>query len=1121
MRRKMAEIHFSPIVLRFRDVRNARFSRLCLQVMVCQKQNRPSDIDRLSAPGNLRNESDLFLLRAMFAARRDQGMSEDGNRSLPDEPIGEVDSAVRGRDGVSSPGRTRAIITRTSTSTDRQGQTEGFLHMLKYRRIDSRLAIGVATTALALMQTMPAQAQSDAAPQTSEADDEASSIVVTGSRVVRDGFQAPTPLTVLTRQDIENTSPSNNVADFVNQLPQLAGSTKPANSRLNISNGSAGINALNLRNLGEGRTLILLDGRRSVGSTIFGWVDINTIPQALIDRVEVVTGGASSAYGSDAVAGVVNFVLNKKMTGLRIQADSGITSRGDNANYSASIAGGTSFAGGRGHFLLNAEIAHQDGIFEVDPVKRGWNHTGYVAVENPAWAANPTQPRFLTTLRQIGVANQTPGGFITTSAGAGGNTLRGLYFGVNGAVTPFQYGAFNSPALGGASTVTRTQGGDWLVNASGRRIGLTPDDDRWGLFGRLSYEVTDGIEIFAEGSYNRQEVFFNAGPNLGSATLNTTGCTTVPAPVSCNAFALQALGASRLAGVTSISVTTTAADLPFRAINNERKVQRYVIGAEGTFEAFGKAAHWDVYGQYGRSDLREQIRNIMHVGRMANATNAAFAPAGNARGYAVGSIQCLINVDAVTTNDDANCVPLNRLGIGVANPAAISYVLGDPYRDQVMEQIVTGANLSMTPFATWAGDVSIAVGGEYREEKIRGSVPTEFQPTVTTTGTTNQWSVGNYLPFTGRYNVKEAYLETVVPLGFGLEFNGAVRATDYSNSGYVTTWKAGATWAPIEDIRFRVTRSRDIRAPNLNELYQAGTANSDSVTNPRFTPDGLNGPQRLSYSGLVSGNTALKPETANSWNIGVVLAPRFLPGFTVSADYFRIDLSSAIDTISAQEIVNRCYEGRQDYCAAITEDAVRSQPNNPYLLIRSQPFNFVKRLVRGIDFDAAYRVPVGAVAAVTLKGTATRYIENLADTGIAGTTPVNTVGANGGQASTPTWIFRGSLSYDTPTFSGTVVGRGISAGKYLANAVECQSACPVSTTQFPTYDNNQVSGLFYVDLNLAQKIMMGNKEAQFFLNVTNLFDRDPLLLPETGLAANSTYSDMLGRQFRVGIRFKM
>lgn len=1010
---------------------------------------------------------------------------------------------------------------------------------------------GAALAALATALAFPAAAQTepsstataqigDPAPGTQEEPTQGD-VVVTGTRIVRDGFQAPTPLTVLSQEEILNSSPSNNIADFVNQLPSLAGSTRPANSRLNLSSGQAGINALNLRNLGETRTLVLLDGRRSVASTITGLVDVNTIPQSLVKSVEVVTGGASSAYGSDAVAGVVNFVLDKKYTGLKVLIDAGITDKGDGFNHSFSVAGGTSFGSeGRGHILLSAELAHRDGIFQVD---RDWNATGYVRIQDPNWTATSTTPRYLIR-RQVGAANSTPGGLITNSAGGTTNRLRGLYFGPGGEVLNYQYGALTFPSPTGTAPPTLTQGGSWQVNDSGRRIGLDPEDDRYGLFGRVSYEVADGVELFAEASYNRQKVFFNAGPNLATGiVLNATGCgaaaTAAAAPTTCNAFLYNTLGPQRLAGITSVTLATTAVDLPFRAVDNRREVQRYAIGAEGSFDAFGKRANWNVYGQYGRADLREQLRNIMNNTRMNNATNAVFAPAGNAAGYAPGSIQCGINVDADATNNDPACVPLNRLGIGVANPAAFGYVLGDPYREQRLEQIVAGANFSATPFSTWAGEVSIAVGAEYREEKVSGFVPDEFQPVPirnaagAVTGATNRWSVGNYLPSRGRFDVKEAYLETVVPLGLGLEFNGAVRATDYSTAGYVTTWKAGATWQPIEDFRLRVTRSRDIRAPNLNELYQAGTANSDSVTNPGFpsasppfVPAGQPPVASYGYSGFSTGNPLLQEERANQWNVGAVFTPTFLPGFNLSVDYFDIDLDQGISTFTAAQIVNLCFQNQQEFCDAITIDPARTQnPSQPYLIIRNQPFNAASQAVRGVDFDVSYRLPMDRLVAssegaVTLRGLATRYIDNKFDSGVPGTVVLNSVGVNGGQASTPNWIFRGSIAYDAPDFSITAVGRGVSAGKYVANGIECSTACPANDPNFFTYDTNRVSGVFYADLNLTQKIDMGGAEAQFFINVTNLFDRWPLLLPETGLAANPTYSDLLGRSFRFGIRMQ-
>ncbi len=1000
------------------------------------------------------------------------------------------------------------------------------------------LFAGTACAALSMGGAAFAQtANPDAAPSETETGNRGD-IVVTGSRVVRDGFQAPTPLQVLTEEDIENSSPTNNLADFVNQLPALAGSIRPSNSRLELSNGQAGINALNLRSLGTVRTLVLVNGRRSVGSTANGIVDINTIPQSLVQRVEVVTGGASAAYGSDAVAGVTNFILNNQYQGLKLEADAGVTERGDGFNYSGALTGGLKFADGRGRLIVAAEIAHTDGIFSIDPLDRKWNHTGFVRIQNPAWPANPTAPRYLLRT-MVGQANSTPGGLITQSLGGTTNRLCGTYFGQGGSINQYQYGTLTFPSpvcsTSTSSSPSLNQGGDWRVNDTGRRIGLNPEEDRHGVFGRLSFDVSDGVTVFAEASYNRQETLFNAGPNLMTGLgLNATGCgtaaTAAAAPTTCNAFLYNTLGPARLAGITGVTLATSGADLPFRGSNNEREVMRYVVGAEGDFEAFGRSARWDVYGQYGRADLHEELINIQQTVRRNNAINAVFAPAGNPRGLPVGSIQCFINVDANTTNDDPACRPLNLLGLGVSDPAAIDYILDNPYRDQVLEQTVFGANLSLTPFATWAGDVSVAIGGEYRKEEIDGFVPAEFQPVQNANGTTTSlFSVGNFRPSKGNYNVKEAYLETVVPLGFGLEFNGAIRGTDYSTSGFVTTWKLGATWQPIDDILLRVNRSRDIRAPNLNELYQAGTANSSTVTNPFFVV-GQNNPgpgtgvygANIAYLGTITGNLNLRPEKADSWNIGAVATPGFLPGLSFSADYWRVKVKGAIDSLSADDIVNRCFEGLADFCAAITAD-----PANPSrVLIARQPVNFSSILLRGLDFEAAYRFALGN-GNFSLRGLATRYIENTVNTGVPGFTPLNSVGTlgvgTGTQSITPKWIYRVSAAYDTDDYTLTAVARGVGNGRYDATGIECQTGnCPVSTNQFPTYEDNSIGGATYIDANATFKFdAFGGKNGEFFVNVTNLFDADPILLPETGLAVNSTYSDLLGRAFRVGVRLKL
>lgn len=1016
--------------------------------------------------------------------------------------------------------------------------------MFRRNSLKTFLFSGAAFAAMAIAG--PAAAQTDpsddassdsqvAQPLEAEAEEpgDRGDIVVTGTRVVRDGFQAPTPLQVLTEEDIENSSPTNNIADFVNQLPALAGSIRPSNSRLELSNGQAGINALNLRSLGTVRTLVLVNGRRSVGSTANGIVDVNTIPQSLVQRVEVVTGGASAAYGSDAVAGVTNFILNNQYEGLKLEADIGVTERGDGFNYSGALTGGLKFAGGRGRLIVAGEIAHTDGIFSIDPGERDWNHTGFVRIQNPAWPANPAAPRYLVRTG-VGQANSTPGGLITRSEGGTLNRLCGTYFDQGGAVRQYQYGGLTFPANLCSPTVLNSQpslnqGGDWRVNDTGRRIGLNPEEDRYGLFGRLSFEVADGVTLFAEASYNRQETLFNAGPNLMTGlSIAASNCGNGPtAPTTCNAFLYNTLGSAALQGITSVQLATSGADLPFRGSNNERKVQRYLIGAEGDFQAFGKTARWDVYGQYGRANLHEQLINIQQTTRRSNALAAVFAPAGNPGGLPVGSIQCLINVNASTADDDPACKPLNLFGLGVADPAAIDYILGDPYRDQVLEQTVVGANLSLTPFATWAGDVSVAVGAEYRKEEIDGFVPAEFQPVFNpATGvSTSVWSVGNFRPSKGSYNVKEAYLETVVPLGFGLEFNGAVRATDYSTSGFVTTWKLGATWQPVDDILIRANRSRDIRAPNLNELYQAGTANTSTVTNPFYPGTGPGTGQygpNLSYLGTVTGNLNLRPEKADSWNIGGVLTPRFLPGFSASVDYWRVKVKGAIDSLSADDIVNRCFEGLADFCDAITPDPA----NTARVLIARQPVNFSSILMRGLDFEAAYRRRLGN-GNFSLRGLATRYLENTVATGVPGFTPLNSVGTlgvgTGTQSITPKWIYRVSAAYDTDDYTLTAVARGVGDGRYDATGVECSTgSCPVSTNQFPTYEDNSIGGATYVDLNATFKFdAFGGKNGEFFINVTNVLDSDPILLPETGLAVNSTYSDLLGRAFRFGVRLKL
>jgi outer membrane receptor protein involved in Fe transport len=933
-----------------------------------------------------------------------------------------------------------------------------------------------AQTAAADQQQAPPAADIAQAQATADDEGQGPQITVTGSRIARDGYRAPTPLTVLNNEDIEATAPAN-VADYVNDIPSLVGSATPANSNLQISAGTAGVNALNLRGLGTARTLVLLDGQRSVGSTLGALVDVNTFPQGLIKSVEIVTGGASAAYGSDAVSGVVNFILDKEYKGIKGVAEYGITTYGDAPSYRFNLTAGTAFAGGRGHLLLNGELAVKEGLHGVP---RDWNNLGWFMINNPAYAVGNGQPERLV-VSGAGLSQATRGGVITNTA------LRGTQFGVGGAVSQYNFGLNRDPWQ---------IGGDWRETQVNNFQSLDPEENRKSAFGRLSFELFDGLELFAQASYAKSDNLGWLGVQLNQANVTIRSDNAfIPASVRSQ---LQALG------IAQFTLGTTNADLPIRKNDTERELQRYVVGANGSFDLFGSNARWDVYYQKGISRTREMARDITNNARLAAAQDAVFAPAGNAIGVPAGTIVCRSTLTAPTNG----CVPYNRLGIRVASQEALNYVLGNPFRRQRFGQDVFAGNLSFDAFQLPAGPVSVAVGAEHRREKVSGFVPTEFQ---------SGWFVGNFLPSFGKYDVTEGYVELLVPVFEGLDLNGAVRGTDYSTSGYVTTWKAGVTYQPVPDIRFRATRSRDIRAPNLGELFTAGSTRINVLI------DSSQNNQSVQFAGTTRGNPLLKPEKADQWGVGVVLTPQFLRGFALSVDYYDITIRGAIGSVSAQTIVDRCNEGVQAFCANVVRGP---NPFGNNLQVFESPFNFAQQRAKGIDIESSYRVPVGT-GDVTLRAMATRYIKNFFNNGIDA--PVERVGQNGVDAgTTPKWLYRVQSSYSNNGFTANLIGRGISAGVYDNSFIECTSNCPASTVTNRTINNNRIDGAFYLDASTSYEMDMGGRALQLFMSVNNLLDKDPPVVAPGPAgsayatpATNQSLYDLLGRTYRVGIRFTM
>ena len=641
------------------------------------------------------------------------------------------------------------------------------------------------------------------------------------------------------------------------------------------------------------------------------------------------------------------------------------------------------------------------------------------------------------------------------------------------------------------------QGGDYQYADFALTGDLDPRLNRQSVFGRTDFELTDHIKLFGEGSYTRatsRVVSLNQF-NLGNITIQPDNAF-IPASIAARVTAPFTLG-------------TFNQDLGGAVATTKRSALRAIVGARGDFQAFGSNWSWDVYGQRGV--------NHIYTDGLVTVTAKFNAAIDAVRNPTTGAIVCRTTL----TNPTNGCVPYNILGTGVASEAGRNYVLGTTYgRTRLTENVFAG-NLRGEPFSTWAGPVSIATGIEHRREAVSGSNNPE------TTATTRPFFAGNFLASFGHYSVTEGYLETVVPLakdsavGKSLDLNGAVRATDYSTSGYVTTWKAGVTYKPVDDITFRVTRSRDIRAPNLAELFQAGQASTAALVDP------FRNNASSTISQITSGNADLRPEKADTFGIGMVFTPRFLAGFAASLDYYDIRIKDAIATVNAAAIVSLCQQGNTAYCGQITRLSTGPLVNGLTAInaVNVLPVNVAKQISRGLDFEASYRRPL-AGGHLTLRGLATRFLKNYSNDGI--TPATDTVGTNGTNGtlrnSLPKWRYLASIGFERDPAAITVTARGFSAGVYNTSYIQCTANCPVSTAANMTINDNHLPGAIYFDTNITVKLQ---RQMEAFVAIDNIANKDPAQMAfgtsigAAPLSVNPLLYDVLGRTFRVGFRFKM
>ncbi|KQM77732.1 TonB-dependent receptor [Sphingomonas sp. Leaf22] len=968
-------------------------------------------------------------------------------------------------------------------------------------------ALGAAPASAQTTPAVPAAAPQDVAlerEQTPEQD--AADIVVTGSRIVANGFNAPTPTTVIGEEQIANNAQPN-IFNTIQQLPSLQGSTGASTGTFSTSSGTQGLSSFSLRGLQPIRTLTLLDGQRVVGANVTGVPDISMFPQLLVKRVDIVNGGASASYGSDAVGGVVNFITDTRFKGFKANVLGSITTYGDDETALVQAAYGTSFMGDRLHLIVSGEYDHEGGVgpgnYGTDLAgRRDWHrastllNSGITSGPGPQFTysdfAQPYQ------YAKYGLINNGP--------------LQGIAFDANGTPVNFNYGSGGTP-LGNGRVSNCYPGNSFCVGgdlsgAPGSSASLKSKLERMNGYGRIGFDLDASNEIY--GTVNIAQVKTSNQPSPGYNRPNLT--------VQCaNPFLPQLIRDRCVtAGITSFNFGSSNGQLPNQLVQTDRDQYRFVVGAKGKVAVVGTDWTYDAYYQHGTTKVAIDVDRIVLQPRYVAATNAVVLN---------GAIVC-----ADARARALGCQPINIFGDFRPSQAALDYLMpqAGPLQRTTLKQDVASLNFSGQPVDLWAGPLSVAFGGEYRREYYRvrgdayGAGVADVSPNsalypadpLLNSAQGSNWAAGNYKNGTGKYDVLEGFVEVNLPLvdsdvAGRANLNAAARLTDYSTSGTIWAWKVGGTWAtPFDGLTLRAVTSRDVRAPNLSELFAAPTV----TTLPSFNDPFRNVAVQVFQNTV--GNPNLRPETARDTELGIVYArPSWLPGLSLSVDYYQIKLNGVVSSLSPDQIVRFCFEGDQTFCGGFQLDG--PQGSN---FVNVQPFNLASWKTSGFNLEASYqwRQPLGLPGNFTIRALGTHVREFIVDAGIAGVAKRDDAGANSGAI--PDWKWLATQTYDSGRLTLTVQERWFSDGVFNNNYVVCQTDCPVSTGNYNTVNFNRMKGEFYLDLGASFKI---TDYAVLYGKVDNVMDNDPTPSPQTntGLDVNPALYDTLGRTYRAGLRF--
>ncbi len=910
---------------------------------------------------------------------------------------------------------------------------------------------------IALATAAPAFAQqTDAAPAVEEAaEDAAVDIVVTGSRIQRRDAETVGPLLTLTADDIAKSGTAS-PGELLQRLPS-AGVSLNSNGTQGTSYGAASIN---LRYLGGGegsgnRVLVLVNGHRwvdAVGQRGFrDFVDLNTIPMGMIDGVEVLKDGASAIYGADAIAGVVNIKTVQPFDGIRGSIRAATTDQGDGSEYTAILNVGKRF--GRASIILSGSY------FKSEPI------------------LTSSRSRTALSLVPVTAPGTSPNGLFILP-GLASNAYFGTAAGFASSANPI---AFNGGAGYGAGNLADNSyhvaglPGDFY-NTQAQGIYSTGPSERYGIYGRLGYELTDDINFYVEGLYNRRksnQLFSPVLLDIGG-TAGTVRGFSIPNNQAFNPFGtangVPGANALAFAATSAFRIRKVMTDIGNRDNRQDVETVRIAGGLDGGFELFGNRWSWDVFGSYSKNKIDSVALNGVNYDNL-------FLGLGN-------PATC-----AATTG----CVPINLFGPMTEQQAA--YIRFTTRESNYTELLNGSANVTGTLFALPAGDVQLAVGYEYRRNKgvdnpdpIANAAPIYLNGALYTKTTAQTRTVTS-----GSYDLHEVYGELSIPLlkdsalGKALDLSLAGRYSEYSTVGGKATFKAGAGYRPFDGLLIRGTYAQGFRAPSILELYQGARQTSFQGTDPcnggaaanagkpgcAGVPAGYN---QVNFNlnglipGVISGNSALKPETSDSISVGVAVTP--LSGLSLTVDYYKIKIKNAIAAQSATQILQLCALRAGVFCDLVSRDSGTGAILE--LLQGAQNLNSIS--TDGVDATLRYdfRTDIGRFSTV-LDASYLGSFRTVSPDPATGATIIDDRAGKGDQprSTYPRWKGQASLSWTGESVDAVLRARYIGKTTDIVNAVK----------------NDRTKAVTYVDAEMGFDIQDGR--ARFGLGVNNLFDRAP------------------------------